>query len=273
MIDGVSGFEVSDCDLYSAWISIGNGHFETNASYGLVARNKLWSGNAAHWFNQVHQLVYEDNSWVGVAMQAYGSNIDTYNGGYSQNLYLAGNSYHFSYGGDREMMTLDTLNAYYFGPVKTSSSRATLPTVTLAPCSGGDGSNFAERESITSGGRAVIPCRMTDSGQSVAGGAVSVMNGTGAGQVRRISSWLNVSRNPTITLDMPFDPPLDSSSFVTVSPYVSAERTRTCYARALQSPLHPLSCAASVLYTCTVCRSSMPIAPRDVVGAHYFGTI
>lgn len=39
-------------------ISIGNGHFSTNATYGLIARNTLYSGNAAHWFNQVHQVKF-----------------------------------------------------------------------------------------------------------------------------------------------------------------------------------------------------------------------
>ena len=46
------------------------GHFQTNASWGLVARNTLYSGNAAHWFNQVHQICFEDNHWIGVAIQA-----------------------------------------------------------------------------------------------------------------------------------------------------------------------------------------------------------
>ena len=45
------------------------------------------------------------------------------------------------------------------------------------------------------------------------------MNGTGSGQVRRIVEWQNVAHNPTITLDSHFDPPLDSTSFVMVSPY------------------------------------------------------
>ena len=81
LIDGVKNFEITDNDLYSAWlvrtviivcspavelnavlvvfrISIGNGHFSTNATYGLIARNTLYSGNAAHWFNQVHQVNY-----------------------------------------------------------------------------------------------------------------------------------------------------------------------------------------------------------------------
>ena len=66
---------------------------------------------------------------------------------------------------------------------------------------------------------ATPPCAMTTSGQQVEGGAVAVQNGTGAGQVRRIVSWPNVSHNPTIVLDRAFDPPLDETSFVTVSPY------------------------------------------------------
>ena len=66
---------------------------------------------------------------------------------------------------------------------------------------------------------AVVPCKMTSNGQKVLGGAVTVQNGTGAGQMRRIVAWPNVSHNPTITIDRPFDPPLDGTSFVTVSPY------------------------------------------------------
>ena len=213
LLDGVSSFEVSDCDMYSAWISIGNGHFTTNASYGLVARNTLYSGNAAHWFNQVHQVAWEDNVWVGVAMQAFGSNIATYNGGFSQNLYFARSRYSFSYGGDREMMTLDTLQAYYFGPVQGSATGA--PTVTLAPCA-----------SASAGASGAAPCVPTTSGQDVLGGVVSVMNGTGAGQARRIVAWVatcgaggHSGLCPTIELDQPFEPPLDATSYVSISPY------------------------------------------------------
>ena len=146
-----------------------------------------------------------------------------YEGGYSQNLYLSGNSYSFSYGGDREMMTLDTLLAYYFGPVVSSSAPSTTaaaeevapPSVTLNPCSASGGSGLFQ-EPLS---RSPPPCVMTNSGQKVEGGAIVVHNGTGAGQMRRIVSWPNVSHNPTITVDRAFDPPLDSSSFVTVSPY------------------------------------------------------
>ena len=146
-------------------------------------------------------------------LAADGSNIDTYEGGYSQNLYLARNSYRFSFGGDREMMTLDTLNAYYFGPTKASSGGGVSPpTVTLSPCTARLDDNDGDSSVAT-------PCAMTTSGQQVEGGAVAVQNGTGAGQVRRIVAWPNVSHNPTIVLDRAFDPPLDETSFVTVSPY------------------------------------------------------
>ena len=158
-------------------------------------------------------------------------------GGYSQNLYLSGNSYSFSYGGDREMMTLDTLLSYYFGPVKSSSpptAAATMagdddndrsgvgpPTVTLDPCtSTGTGRRSLDQQQSSVDRDAIVkPCVMTSSGQQVEGGAVVVQNGTGSGQMRRIVSWPNVSHNQTITIDRPFDPPLDDTSFVTVSPY------------------------------------------------------
>lgn len=181
-------------------------------------------------------------------MQAYGSNIDTcvascglsrvrkqlgllheptrvialhywhnrYEGGYSQNLYLSGNSYSFSYGGDREMMTLDTLLAYYFGTVISSTEPESVspPTVTLNPCDASE-----EERGHAPLSRSAPPCVMTSSGQTVEGGAIVVHNGTGAGQMRRIVSWPNVSHNPTIIIDKAFDPPLDSTSFVTASPY------------------------------------------------------
>jgi hypothetical protein len=107
--------------------------------------------------------------------------------------------------------------AYYFGPAKSSSSHdtAAAPTVTLDPC---DGATATTTTSQTSSA-AVVPCKMTSNGQKVLGGAVTVQNGTGAGQMRRIVAWPNVSHNPTITIDRPFDPPLDDTSFVTVSPY------------------------------------------------------
>jgi hypothetical protein len=36
LIDGVKNFQIIDNDLYSAWISIGNGHFQTNASCNIL---------------------------------------------------------------------------------------------------------------------------------------------------------------------------------------------------------------------------------------------
>ena len=116
------------------------------------------------------------------------------------------------------MMTLDTLNAYYFGPVKSSSKPpaaavdgnfnvdvedatiiAAAPTVTLSPC-GTVADEVTTRptpDAKTEGHTAVItPCHMTTSGQEVKGGAVAVQNGTGQGQVRRIVSWASTSHNP-----------------------------------------------------------------------------
>jgi len=110
------------------------------------------------------------------------------------------------------MVTLDTLLGYYFGPVRGSGSNGTRGTVTLDPCD-----EVPSEAKGKGGGGKVVPCKPTANAQSVLGGAVAVMNGTGAGQVRRIVAW--TVPQPTITLDEPFDPPLDSSSFVTVSPY------------------------------------------------------
>merc|ERR1712032_1358418 len=91
-------------------------------------------------------------------------------------------------------MTLDTLQGYYFGRVHPTSDAST--SLTLGPG---------------------IP---SSQDQVPLGGAVTVLNGTGAGQVRRIVSWPNVSQSAsTLIIDKPFDVALDATSFVSVSPY------------------------------------------------------
>ena len=55
MLAGNSGYRITDCDLLGTAIIIHTGtHGASSGSparYGYIARNTLWNGNAAHWFD------------------------------------------------------------------------------------------------------------------------------------------------------------------------------------------------------------------------------
>lgn len=73
-------WEVSDCDLYAS-----DKVFRTDspvaARYGLVARNRIWFGSTVHWFDQIKQVIFEENTCTGISLVSGGSNIDTYGSG------------------------------------------------------------------------------------------------------------------------------------------------------------------------------------------------
>ena len=74
------------------------------ARYGLVARNRIWFGSTVHWFDQIKQVIFEENTATGISLVSVsraprpscccsvrirfmvvcvqgGSNIDTYGSG------------------------------------------------------------------------------------------------------------------------------------------------------------------------------------------------
>ena len=89
----------------------------TGARFGLISGNRIWSGGAAHWFDQMKQVIFENNHMTGISLMAMGNNIDTYGGGYAQNIYHSHNTFEQIWGNDREVMTTDNLGSYYFGYV------------------------------------------------------------------------------------------------------------------------------------------------------------
>jgi hypothetical protein len=93
---------------------------------------------------------------TGVSLTAYGSNIDTYGGGYAQHNFMANNTYEMVWGNDREITTYDNAGGCYLGPIR----------------------HYDGGLNLTATGTA----RATE----CIGGAVLVVNGTGRGQIRRI---------------------------------------------------------------------------------------
>ena len=159
-----------------------------SASFGIVARNRIYNGNAAHWFDDVKQIIFEHNTVSpGGAGPTWGNNIDNYSEGYCQHIFHAHNSFSNVWAGDRESMTFDPVNAQFNGLVQKDDGS----TVTFAP--GGSGT----------------------ASDAILGGAAAVLAGTGAGQYRRIVA-LGVG---TVSVDRPYDPPLDATSTLQLGPF------------------------------------------------------
>lgn len=98
---------------------------------------------------------------------AWGNNIDNYENGYAQHVYHANNDFQCEWGGDREFMTFDPVNGDFNGPVTVDPGNATLLT--------------------TAGGAGSV-------GTAMLGGMVSILDGAGAGQSRRLVGLVNHSQ-------------------------------------------------------------------------------
>ena len=147
----------------------------------------------------------------GGAQVSWGSNLDNYSPGYCQHVYHAHNHFQHVYAGDREAMTTDPVTGDYFGGVLVDSS--------------GGGVELTLRDGIG----AADPLNV--------GGAVSVLDGTGAGQYRRV---VHVSNGSRLRLDAPFDTPLDSTSRVQARRCTYARSIHSSTSPPLRSPTHSL---------------------------------
>lgn len=70
---GGQNFHITDCDLLgsAAIFHTGGGQVGTRGCsnckvtsterFGVIARNKIWNANAAHWFDNAHEIVFEHN--------------------------------------------------------------------------------------------------------------------------------------------------------------------------------------------------------------------
>ena len=61
------------------------------ATFGIFADNQVKAGGAGHWLGEASQLIVEGNTFAGFSLVSGGSNIATYQGGYSQHIFMGGN--------------------------------------------------------------------------------------------------------------------------------------------------------------------------------------
>jgi hypothetical protein len=122
-----------------------------------------------------------------LAHRSQGNGIATHGGGVAQHVFMGSNKFENIWGEDREVMTFDNRGNSYFGP--GTSLRA-------------GGTN------ITTFGRGAGPGN--GNGYDVIGGACIIVNGTGAGQYRRVLSYsmpTDGSGPGWFQLDSAFDTP------------------------------------------------------------------
>lgn len=212
LMTNARNWEVTDCDLYSTTTVISSQRPSCRAKvwpgqchasyYGYVARNRLWNGAAAHVMNQWMQVIFEQNDISGTSLMAMGQAVGSSAGGYDHHIAVLDNSYHFVFGNDREVMTFDDAGGAYWGALSAVEGA----TLTIAHDSKATTSEWG----------------------GWGGGSVVVLNGTGAGQWRRIAvagvyTDPNVTTNRTWVLDSPFtvEPSVDPAapSFVEIMPF------------------------------------------------------
>ena len=209
MLQGHSA-EITDCDIYATWLAIqAVGHYGPTSPahsvrFALIRNNTIWNGGACFWADQAKEVIFEDNTCQGISPMAGGNGIMTYGGGYAQHVWWGTNTVRDVWGNDREVMTFDNRGNQYFGPVVGVSSDGTNVSTF------GRGAGFGN-----------------GNGYDVRGGALVVMNGTGAGQIRRIIDFsLDADLNGTgwFTIDAPFDVPLSPSTSPSVPKWPTGQQ-------------------------------------------------
>ncbi len=181
-------WRVEGCDVLATgtvfWSGASQGGFGGN-TYGILRGNKVRNGGNALAMDQWKQAIVEDNEITGATLAAMGNNVATYNGGWAQHVALLNNSISHVWGGDRELVTFDNAGGAWFGPLAAVNGTHVTASGDRIPLNRSDGA------SSTNGG-----------GWVVEGGALIVLNGTGAGQVRRVVSSTGAR---DWTLDAPLD--------------------------------------------------------------------
>lgn len=180
--------EVSDCDI------LGSGH----SLYLLKATNAVISGNILNngrngllSITGSRQVIFEKNLLTGADLEATGGAITTLSKqvSASENIFVGGNTIKAVYGWDREGMTSDGPDGYYFGHAESTAPNI----VSLAD-----------------------PPNPYTAGRDWVGAAVMVVNGRGAGEYGRVAAFEKTSSKPSIVLDRALQVPLDQTSEITV---------------------------------------------------------
>lgn len=212
-------YQISDCDLWATWSVLYSGltppppgpptsdpHASRgpwlNSEFGLITGNTIWNGGNCHWFDSVHMLIYEGNTCTGNSAMAGGNNIATYSGDATHHLYLANNVYRQAWGNDRETMTYDDFGSAYYGAFTSIESNSDGTAVLRTP--GGNRTTIGgkKKNDIVNFDKAVV-----------------VVNGSGAGQYRRLIGWQwanDPAESSSWHLDRPFDFPPEKDALISV---------------------------------------------------------
>ena len=174
---GGRNIEITDCDFYGT----GRALFLSRVRGGRVSNNRFFNGRWG-WYciSGSDGLIFENNQITGADLMSTGGGMNCLDGSrYSQNVYYAGNTLSMMHGWDREAMTSDAGGEAYSGKAAVVNGT----TLELAGKTNWRNSDWK-------------------------GAAVFVLDGRGAGQVRRVVS----QRDNTVTIDQPWDVAPDTTT-------------------------------------------------------------
>ena len=118
-----NSFYADGCCGKNMWPSWRRGH-----EYSYIADNVIYNGQSSHFMQLWRQVIFERNVIRGSTTSAGGQSLGTGPmGGMAQHVYHADNNIHFTWGGDREVMTYDDAGgAYYSSLLRVAGSTLTL---------------------------------------------------------------------------------------------------------------------------------------------------
>jgi hypothetical protein len=180
---GGADLEIGECDLYGT----GRALYLRRPRGGWVHDNQFYNGRWG-WYclSGCDGLIFENNHLTGGDLMSTGGGLNCLDGSnFSQNVFYAHNTLRHTNGWDREVMTSDAGGGPYCGHV-TAADGAVL-TLAKAP----------------------------DWGHDWSGAGVFVLNGTGAGQIRRLAHHDGAA----ITLDRPLDVAPDATTELAITQY------------------------------------------------------
>ena len=181
-------FEVTDCDIYAS----GQPLFTFFAHVGLIARNRIFSGQTGFDLENADRLVFEDNHLVGASPLTCGNSVSSFWSAYCRNVWFARNHIEKVFGGDRETMTLDAGGGVNPGPLVSA-----------------EGTKLAFAKEFAY--RTYHPVPLAD----YRGAAVSILDGKGAIQYRIVAKH----QGREVEVDRPWTIPPDATSKIQIGPF------------------------------------------------------
>jgi hypothetical protein len=180
---GGTDVEIGECDVYESGRPL-----DTSRIRGGWIHDNTFSIGRWGWccLSGSDGLIFERNQIQGADLMSTGGGLNTLDGSrYSQDVFYSANTLSELNGWDRESMTTDGGGGPYAGHI--AACQGTQITLADPPKWDGDWT----------------------------GAGVFVLKGHGAGQVRRVAKY----NGTEVTLDEPFDEPLDATSELAISQY------------------------------------------------------